>query len=237
METPTNTPAPLPLDGLRIYGFDMDPDKAWDGRIIPPHWLVQIPYTKADHGKSITDKQAEVDAFLAARRAGPPLQAPAGSGSGSAPAAPAGGLDREATIGLMLRYCGVPNAGDQDPYYQSAARMLDAALSSTPAPSTVAPAAGSRCTWYQIEEGAETWESTCGLCYYFEDPPTADECKYCNKCGKPLDLEPWTPDEDEDEPEPSTPSQAPGHVGRLEVAAGEEGDGGSFRAEGDADHG
>lgn len=115
-------------------------------------------------------------------------------------------IDRLATVILSE----IPGEPSQN---QGAVDTAIRLLRSREAPSTVAPAAGSRCTWYQIEEGAETWESTCGLCYYFEDPPTADECKYCNKCGKPLDLEPWTPDEDEDEPEPSTPSQAPGGGG------------------------
>lgn len=58
------------IQGIRIYGFDLDPEKAWDGRIIPPHWLAMIPITQEERerGISLKDKIDAVAALFPAPR-------------------------------------------------------------------------------------------------------------------------------------------------------------------------
>jgi hypothetical protein len=66
-EAPERPAGPAILAGLRVYGFDLDPEKAWDGRIIPPHWLVMLPITARDRTPrlDIASKQKQIDAILA----------------------------------------------------------------------------------------------------------------------------------------------------------------------------
>jgi hypothetical protein len=76
MQSPTPAPTRELLAGIRVYGFDLEPDPAWDGRIIPPHWLVMLPVTDADRAArvDIETKQAQIDAAL--ERVPAPLASP-----------------------------------------------------------------------------------------------------------------------------------------------------------------
>jgi hypothetical protein len=64
------------FNGLKLYGFDMEPGKDWEGKEIPPHWLLMLPITEQDRNgridldtkesqilKAIAKAEAEVKAL------------------------------------------------------------------------------------------------------------------------------------------------------------------------------
>jgi hypothetical protein len=57
-----------------------------------------------------------------------------------------------------------------------------------------------RCTMSQDSEDSDCWETTCGAAWYFEEPPDADDHKFCAHCGKHLKIELWKDDEETGEP-------------------------------------
>jgi len=55
------------LAGLRVYGFDMDPEGALDDKPVPPHWTILLPITEADKASrmDIRSKQEQILSLLA----------------------------------------------------------------------------------------------------------------------------------------------------------------------------
>jgi hypothetical protein len=53
----------------------------------------------------------------------------------------------------------------------------------------------SACTWTQVDEDSELWETECGESFYLEsNSPNEGGLKFCCYCGKSLAEEPWTED-------------------------------------------
>lgn len=55
--------------GLSVYGFDGSRDPDWQGKPVPPHWMLMLPMTKAEMsgeaGESIQSKGEKLAAVLA----------------------------------------------------------------------------------------------------------------------------------------------------------------------------
>ena len=56
------------------------------------------------------------------------------------------------------------------------------------------------CTWVQVDQDGDSWETTCGECFCLEsDTPLKNRMKFCCYCGKPLEEKPYVESEDDDD--------------------------------------